>query len=73
MGFTIYQPWILGEANVFCLIQGNYDLESTYYQDPLEPALQWSQAGAEWLHIIDLDGGQDRAAHKSTSYSRNYC
>ncbi|NMA01457.1 MAG: 1-(5-phosphoribosyl)-5-[(5-phosphoribosylamino)methylideneamino]imidazole-4-carboxamide isomerase [Clostridia bacterium] len=58
MGFTIYPALDIRGGKCVRLIQGNYDLESTYYQDPLEPALQWSQAGAEWLHIIDLDGAR---------------
>lgn len=58
MGFTVYPAVDIRGGNCVRLIQGNYDLESKYYQDPLEPALKWSQAGAEWLHIIDLDGAR---------------
>ena len=53
------------------LIQGNYDLESTYYQDP-EPALQWSQAGAEWLHLIDLDEARTGQPVNLLLF-KNYC
>jgi phosphoribosylformimino-5-aminoimidazole carboxamide ribotide isomerase len=28
----------------------------TIYGRPLEMAQQWAQAGAEWLHVVDLDG-----------------
>ncbi|HET9218895.1 MAG TPA: 1-(5-phosphoribosyl)-5-[(5-phosphoribosylamino)methylideneamino]imidazole-4-carboxamide isomerase [Terriglobia bacterium] len=28
----------------------------TIYGQPLEMARRWAQAGAEWLHVVDLDG-----------------
>ncbi|MFH0251046.1 HisA/HisF-related TIM barrel protein, partial [Streptomyces chitinivorans] len=27
----------------------------TSYGDPLEAALAWQRAGAQWLHLVDLD------------------
>jgi phosphoribosylformimino-5-aminoimidazole carboxamide ribotide isomerase len=30
--------------------------ESTVYGDPLEMAARWVGKGAEWLHVVDLDG-----------------
>jgi phosphoribosylformimino-5-aminoimidazole carboxamide ribotide isomerase len=30
--------------------------EATIYGDPLEMALKWVGKGAEWLHVVDLDG-----------------
>ncbi len=33
--------------------------ESTYYGDALEFALKWQEMGAQYLHLIDLDGAFD--------------
>ncbi len=30
--------------------------EATVYGDPLEMAVRWVSKGAEWLHVVDLDG-----------------
>ncbi len=36
------------------LVQGALGTE-TGYGDPLEAALAWQRAGAEWIHLVDLD------------------
>ncbi len=38
------------------LHQGRKDEETVYYADPTEPARLWKNAGAEWVHVVDLDG-----------------
>jgi phosphoribosylformimino-5-aminoimidazole carboxamide ribotide isomerase len=40
------------------LIQGDYNRQITYKDDPTEQARDFIQAGAEWLHIVDLDGAK---------------
>ena len=40
------------------LIQGEYHRRITYENDPVKQAQEFSQAGAEWLHIVDLDGAR---------------
>ena len=40
------------------LIQGRYDRQITYRDDPVEQAREFSSAGAQWLHIVDLDGAK---------------
>ena len=40
------------------LIQGEYHRQITYRDDPIEQAKEFSSAGAEWLHIVDLDGAK---------------
>jgi phosphoribosylformimino-5-aminoimidazole carboxamide ribotide isomerase len=40
------------------LIQGQYDRQITYENDPVRKAQEFSRAGAEWLHIVDLDGAK---------------
>lgn len=41
------------------LVQGNYDKETVFDTDPLEAAQRWQRGGAEWIHIVDLDGARD--------------
>ena len=38
------------------LRQGIAEQETLYYDDPAEPALLWKEAGAVWVHVVDLDG-----------------
>jgi phosphoribosylformimino-5-aminoimidazole carboxamide ribotide isomerase len=40
------------------LIQGEYDREITYEENPAKQARQFISDGAEWLHIVDLDGAR---------------
>jgi phosphoribosylformimino-5-aminoimidazole carboxamide ribotide isomerase len=38
------------------LIEGDFDRETTYHSDPSSAACRWVEAGADWLHVVDLDG-----------------
>jgi phosphoribosylformimino-5-aminoimidazole carboxamide ribotide isomerase len=40
------------------LIQGDYNRRITYRQDSVEQALEFAGDGAEWLHIVDLQGAK---------------
>ncbi len=40
------------------LIQGQYDRQINYSDNPTEQARQFSADGAQWLHIVDLDGAK---------------
>jgi len=40
------------------LIQGEYHRQITYEENPLRQAQEFIAAGAEWLHIVDLDGAR---------------
>jgi phosphoribosylformimino-5-aminoimidazole carboxamide ribotide isomerase len=40
------------------LRQGNYDQSTEYSADPVAMAKHWQDTGAEWLHIVDLDGAR---------------
>lgn len=41
------------------LLQGDYNQETVYGDDPLEMAKRWAGEGATRLHIVDLDGARD--------------
>lgn len=40
------------------LIQGDYNRQITYHDDPVKQAEDFISAGAKWLHIVDLDGAK---------------
>jgi phosphoribosylformimino-5-aminoimidazole carboxamide ribotide isomerase len=41
------------------LRQGDFAQETVYNDDPLEAARSWAEAGARFLHVIDLDGARE--------------
>jgi phosphoribosyl isomerase A len=45
------------------LVQGVAGSE-TSYGDPLEAALTWQRAGAEWIHLVDLDAAFGRGSNR---------
>jgi phosphoribosylformimino-5-aminoimidazole carboxamide ribotide isomerase len=40
------------------LLQGDYARETTYDADPVDAAKRWAEEGAEFLHVVDLDGAK---------------
>lgn len=38
------------------LYQGDYQRQTVYSDDPTGVALQWQEAGAQLIHLVDLDG-----------------
>ncbi|MCY4619379.1 MAG: 1-(5-phosphoribosyl)-5-[(5-phosphoribosylamino)methylideneamino]imidazole-4-carboxamide isomerase [Chloroflexi bacterium] len=41
------------------LVQGDYERETVFDDDPTAPARRWIDEGAEMLHVIDLDGARE--------------
>ena len=46
------------------LVQGVAGSE-TSYGDPVQAALAWQQAGAEWIHLVDLDAAFGRGSNRA--------
>ena len=46
----------LHAGRVVRLKQGRADAETKYSDDPAQVAARWQNEGAEWLHIVNLDG-----------------
>ena len=40
------------------LVQGDYDRETVYGDDPVAQALAFQDAGADWVHVVDLDAAR---------------
>lgn len=58
VSFTIYPAIDLREGRVVRLYQGDYERQTDYAVDPLQLAHDYAAAGAEWLHVVDLDGAR---------------
>ena len=46
------------EGQAVRLVQGHFDDSTVYRDSPLEAARAWVEAGARFLHIVDLDGAK---------------
>ena len=38
------------------LTEGKFECETVFAEDPAEMAVRWADTGAEYLHVVDLDG-----------------
>lgn len=69
MSFTLYPAIDLRNGQVVRLKQGDPNQQTTYATRPTEAAQRWHAAGAEWIHVINLDGsfgdGVGAAANRS--------
>lgn len=51
----------LRDGRVVRLAQGDYARQTTYHDDPVALAASYMAAGADWLHVVDLDGAKSGA------------
>jgi phosphoribosylformimino-5-aminoimidazole carboxamide ribotide isomerase len=58
MSFTVYPAIDVRGGAVVRLLQGDYARETRYGDDPLAQAVAYARAGAEWLHLVDLDAAR---------------
>lgn len=52
------------------LSQGKFDAVNVYSNDPVEMAKKWESMGAEYLHIVDLDGAKDEGFQNRKSIEK---
>lgn len=54
-------------GKVVRLLQGDYDRQTTYSDDPVTVAQSFAEQGAAWVHVVDLEGARDgRLTHRET-------
>ena len=58
MTFTIFPAIDVRDGRVVRLCQGDYAQETRYAADPVELAKRYADAGAQWLHLVDLDAAR---------------
>jgi phosphoribosylformimino-5-aminoimidazole carboxamide ribotide isomerase len=54
----LYPAIDIREGRAVRLIQGDYERETAYDDDPVVAARRWVDGGARWLHVVDLDGAK---------------
>lgn len=52
----IYPAIDLRDGRCVRLVEGDFSRETVFDADPAAAARRWAEAGAEWLHVVDLDG-----------------
>lgn len=56
--FIVYPAIDLRAGNVVRLRQGDYADETIYGDDPVSVATAFANAGAQWVHMVDLDAAK---------------
>jgi phosphoribosylformimino-5-aminoimidazole carboxamide ribotide isomerase len=54
----LYPAIDISEGKAVRLIKGDFEQVTVYQDSPLEAARAWVEAGARFLHIVDLDGAR---------------
>ena len=54
----IYPAIDIKDGKCVRLTQGSFADVTVYGDDPIEIAKKWEEAGAEFLHTVDLDGAK---------------
>lgn len=54
----IYPAIDVKEGRCVRLVQGQFSDVTVYSDHPVEMALKWEQLGAQYLHVVDLDGAR---------------
>src|SRR5690348_5563211 len=57
-GFEVLVAIDLRGGRVVRLTQGDFDRETAFSDDPVATARTFVDAGARWLHVVDLDGAR---------------
>ncbi|MFE3447878.1 bifunctional 1-(5-phosphoribosyl)-5-((5-phosphoribosylamino)methylideneamino)imidazole-4-carboxamide isomerase/phosphoribosylanthranilate isomerase PriA [Nonomuraea sp. NPDC059194] len=63
MSFVLLPAVDVVDGQAVRLVQGEAGTE-TGYGDPLTAALAWQEAGAEWIHLVDLDAAFGRGSNR---------
>ncbi|WP_372178797.1 1-(5-phosphoribosyl)-5-[(5-phosphoribosylamino)methylideneamino]imidazole-4-carboxamide isomerase [Xanthomonas axonopodis pv. phyllanthi] len=58
MSFTVYPALDIRNGRVVRLLQGDYARETQYGDDVLPRAQAFVDAGAQWMHLVDLDAAK---------------
>jgi phosphoribosylformimino-5-aminoimidazole carboxamide ribotide isomerase len=57
-GFEILPAIDLRGGRVVRLVQGDFERETAFSDDPVAVARSFADLGARWLHVVDLDGAR---------------
>jgi phosphoribosylformimino-5-aminoimidazole carboxamide ribotide isomerase len=59
VSFTIYPAIDMRGGKCVRLVQGDYNQETVYGDSPFDMAKKFADEGAEWIHMVDLDGAKE--------------
>jgi phosphoribosylformimino-5-aminoimidazole carboxamide ribotide isomerase len=54
----LYPAIDIRDGHAVRLLQGDYERETAYDADPVDAATRWAGEGAQFLHVVDLDGAK---------------
>lgn len=63
----IYPAVDLKDGKCVRLIQGDFSRVTVFNDDPVQAAMEWVNAGATYIHVIDLDGARSGTAHNDAA------
>jgi phosphoribosylformimino-5-aminoimidazole carboxamide ribotide isomerase len=58
---NLYPAIDILDGNAVRLTKGDFDARKVYAEDPLAAARGWTEEGARYLHVVDLDGAKSGA------------
>jgi len=58
VSFTVYPAIDVRAGRAVRLLRGDFDAETVYDDDPVSVARAFALAGAEWIHVVDLDAAR---------------
>jgi phosphoribosylformimino-5-aminoimidazole carboxamide ribotide isomerase len=61
MSFTIFPAIDLRHGQVVRLQQGDLNRQTVYDNDPASTAQKWCAQGAQWMHVVNLDGAFEQS------------
>ncbi len=67
----LYPAIDIYEGSAVRLVKGDFAPNTVYDDSPLEAARAWVEAGARFLHIVDLDGAKGGAPRTCTTSRRS--
>lgn len=56
--FTLYPAIDILEGQAVRLLRGDYEAKTTYADNPADVAAKWVEQGANFIHVVDLDGAK---------------
>ena len=69
-GFQLLPAIDLRGGRVVRLSEGDFGRETVYGSDPAQVARRFAEAGARWIHVVDLDGAKDGARRQTEVVAR---
>lgn len=66
----IYPAIDIKDGRCVRLTQGKFDTITVFEDDPTSAALDWEEAGASYLHVVDLDGARRGSSYNNEAIQR---